>query len=69
MQCYLNKRHNLYVDNWYTSPALFGLLHRNRTGAYGTVREKRERLPRLTARLRRDKNQYSHASILLPLKW
>ncbi len=26
MQRYLNKGHHLYVDNWYTSPALFELL-------------------------------------------
>ena len=26
MQRYLNKEHHLYVDNWYTSPALFELL-------------------------------------------
>ena len=31
MQCYWNKGHHLYADNWYTSPTLFELLHRNKT--------------------------------------
>jgi hypothetical protein len=37
MQRYLNKGHHLYLDNWYTSPTLFELLHRNKTGACGNV--------------------------------
>jgi hypothetical protein len=58
MDSYLNKGHNLYVDNWYTSPALFELLHRNRQG-----------LPPLTDRLKRGEIHYFHTNILLTLKW
>ncbi|CAF4632136.1 unnamed protein product, partial [Rotaria sp. Silwood2] len=69
MQRYLNKGHNLYVDNWYASPALFELLHRNKTGACGTVRKNRKGLPSLTAKLNTGESQYSHTNILLALKW
>ena len=69
MQGYLNKGHHLYVDNWYTSPALFELLRRNKTGACGTVRKNRKGLPALTTKLKRGESQYCHTDILLALKW
>ena len=69
MRPYLNKGHHLYVDNWYTSPTLFELLHRNKTGACGTVRKNRKGLPPLTIKLKRGESQYSHTNILLALKW
>ena len=40
MQSYLQKGHNLFVDNWFTSPVLFEVLHANGTGACGTIRKK-----------------------------
>ena len=69
MQRYLNKGHHLYIDNWYTSPALFELLHRNKTDACGTIRKNRQDLPPLTAKLKRGESQYAHTNILLALKW
>ncbi|CAF1621297.1 unnamed protein product, partial [Didymodactylos carnosus] len=36
MQPYLLKGHNLFVDSWFTSPALFEELHANSTEACGT---------------------------------
>lgn len=45
MEPYMNKGHTLYVDNWYTSPALFHYLHDNNTGACGTVRSNRTGMP------------------------
>ena len=69
MQRYLNKGHHLYIDNWDTSPALFELLHRNKTGACGTIRRNRKGLPRLTAKLKRGESQYAHTDVLLALKW
>ena len=68
MHRHLNEGHHLYVNNWYTSPALFGLLHRNKTGACGTVRKNRQGLPPLTTKLTRGKSQYAHTNILLALK-
>ena len=69
MQRYLNKGHHLYVDNWYTSPTLFEFLHRNKTGACGTVRKNRQGLPPLTTKLKRGESQYAHTNTLLALKW
>lgn len=69
MRRYLNKGHHLYVDNWFASPALFEILHRNRTGACGTVRKNRRGLPSLITKLKRGEIQYSHTHILLALKW
>ena len=69
MQRYLNKGHHLYVDNWYTSPALFELLHQNKTGACRAVRKNRKGLPALTTKLKRGESQYCHTGILLALEW
>jgi hypothetical protein len=57
MQRYLNKGHHLYIDNCYTSPARFELLHCNKTGACGTIRKNRQGLPLLTAKLKRRESQ------------
>ncbi|CAF1534693.1 unnamed protein product [Adineta ricciae] len=51
MKPYLYKGHNLFVDNWYTSPNLFDLLHRSKTGACGTVRSNRRGLPSLASKM------------------
>ena len=69
MQHYLNKGHHLYVDNWYTSPALFERLHRKKIGACGTVRKNRKGLPSLANGLKKGESQYSHTNVLLALKW
>ena len=37
--------YKLYVDNWYTSEALFQYLYENKTCAAGTARKKRLKLP------------------------
>ena len=68
MQRYLNKGHYLYVDNWYTSSALFELLYLNKTGACGAVRKNRHGLPPLSTKLKRGDKQYRHTDILLALK-
>lgn len=39
LEPYLRKGHTLYVDNWYTSPALFDILHKNCTNACGTEKK------------------------------
>ena len=65
----MNKGHHLYVDNWYTSPALFELLHRNKTGACGTIRKNRHGLPPLSTKLKTGDRQYRHTDILLALEW
>lgn len=42
---FLNKGHSLFVDNYYSSLALFAYLHRYKTGACGTVEKSRGGLP------------------------
>ena len=69
MQSYLHKGHNLFVDNWFTSPALFKVLHANRTGAYGTVRKNRLGMPSFTDELEKGDSGYRHTDILLAVKW
>ena len=45
LERFLNKGHSLFVDNFYSSPALFEYLHRYKTGACETVRKNRVGLP------------------------
>ena len=45
MHRYLNRGHNLYVDNFYTSPILFSHLYEQGTGACGTLRINRKHVP------------------------
>lgn len=48
---YLDKGHVVFLDNWYTSPALFEKLYKRRTGACGTVRKTRAGLPTFPSKL------------------
>ncbi|KAL2729156.1 piggyBac transposable element-derived protein 4-like isoform X2 [Vespula maculifrons] len=48
----LHKNHTLYVDNWYTSPAVFILLHKNGTNACETVRKRRKGVPIIQNKLK-----------------
>jgi hypothetical protein len=45
MKPYLGHGHNLFIDNWYTSPELLSLLLEKNTNACGTVRKNRKGLP------------------------
>ena len=47
LEPHLRKGHTLYVDNWYASPALFDILHKNFTNACGTIKERRDRIREL----------------------
>ena len=47
LEPYLNKGHNIWVDNWYSSPVLFDLLHQHKTNSCGTVRKNRKGLSSL----------------------
>ena len=69
MQPYLRKGHSLFMDNWFTSLALFEGLHANSTGTYGTARENRSRMPLFTGKLAKSDSDYRHTDILLGVKW
>ena len=42
---YLNKEHRLFMDNFYSSPALYEELYENKTLACGSVRQDRKGMP------------------------
>ncbi|KAK9701407.1 Transposase IS4 [Popillia japonica] len=49
---YLEKGHNLFTDNWYTSPTLAEYLHEHKTNLCGTVRNNRKGMPKLEKKLK-----------------
>nr|XP_033335286.1 piggyBac transposable element-derived protein 4-like [Megalopta genalis] len=69
MKPYLGKGHTLYVDDWYSSPALFSLLHNNCTNACGTVRKRRKGMPKIDDRLKRGEATSRSSNNLLVIKW
>lgn len=68
MKPYLGKGHNLYVDNWYTSPTLFDELHKYKTGACGTVKSNRSGMPKFKKSKQGDV-EHLHGGSLLAIKW
>jgi hypothetical protein len=69
MEKYLQKGHNLYVDNWYSTPALFEALHSMKTGACGIVRLNRIHLTNFqTINLEQYQQVFRRTDILLALK-
>lgn len=46
LEPYLQRGHTLFVDNWYTSPILFDVLHKNKTNACGIVKSTRKNMPK-----------------------
>ncbi|CAK9796635.1 PiggyBac transposable element-derived protein 4 [Anthophora quadrimaculata] len=66
---YLGKGHTLYVDNFYSSPALFNLLHTNATNACGTVKQRRKGMPILNKKLNTGEVEFRTTNNLLALKW
>jgi len=66
LDAYLDKGHILYVDNFYSSPALFAHLFYRHTGACGTVRTYRKEMPK---KLSKGEIEVFHSTELLALKW
>lgn len=69
LQPYLGKNHNLFVDNWYSSPKLFSWLHEQDTGACGTVRSNRKGLPCLPKNMKKGDVVVRNNGKLLAVKW
>lgn len=69
MEKYLEKGHTLYVNNWYTSPALFQKLHDSGTNACGTIRKNRRDFPTYEGRLERGSQSFKFTRDLLAVKW
>jgi len=69
LDSYLEKGHVIYVDNFYSSPALFGHLFSKETGACGTVRPNRKEMPKFTKKLKKGEIDCFHSDELLALTW
>lgn len=69
LEPYLDKGHNLYTDNWYTSPTLCTYLHKHKTNSCGTVRPNRKEMPNLTQKLSKGESISMCAENLLCVKW
>ncbi|XP_020294860.1 piggyBac transposable element-derived protein 4-like [Pseudomyrmex gracilis] len=59
----------VYVDNWYTSPALAEFLHDRDTGLCGTVKANRKGMPKLENKLSRGQIQVAHTDVWMAMKW
>lgn len=59
----------VYVDNWYTSPALAEFLHDRDTGLCGTVKANRKGMPKLENKLLRGEIQVAHTDVWMAMKW
>ncbi|KAI4480732.1 hypothetical protein M0802_014124 [Mischocyttarus mexicanus] len=66
---YLGKGHTPYVDNYYSSPALFNLLYANATNACGTVTRRRKGMPVMNRKLEKGEVDFRTSDNLLALKW
>ncbi|KAG8239013.1 hypothetical protein J437_LFUL005070 [Ladona fulva] len=66
---YLEKGHTLFIDNWYSSPALFLWLHNKAMNACGMVRKNRKHMPKMEEKLKKGNIQFMCSDIFLALKW
>lgn len=65
---YLGKGHNLFTDNWYTSPILASFLHKRKTSITDTIRKNRRGMPNLSKKLALGEIQRLHNNMLI-IKW
>lgn len=68
MKPYLGKNHTLFVDNFYSSSALFDLLYNNCTHACGRVRKGRKEMPKIDDKLRKREASFRSVKNLLVIK-
>ncbi|KAL1276403.1 hypothetical protein QQF64_036026 [Cirrhinus molitorella] len=67
---YLRKGHVLYIDNRYSSPTLFQHLLSLGTGACGTVRPNRKRMPTFSCKMKKGEVKWIRANgSQLAVKW
>ncbi|CAF2645478.1 unnamed protein product [Rotaria sp. Silwood2] len=69
LERFLNKGHSLFVDNYYSSPALFEYLHQYKTGACGTVKKNRAGLPTFEEVEGPGGQVFYHTDNLLAFQW
>ncbi|KAL2717623.1 piggyBac transposable element-derived protein 4-like [Vespula squamosa] len=71
MKSVINKGHTLFLDKWYSSPALFLQLRAQKTNVIGTVRSNKQNMPKNLAinKLKRGEYLYRTCNGLLALRW
>ncbi|XP_070161390.1 piggyBac transposable element-derived protein 4-like [Polyergus mexicanus] len=69
LQSFLNKGHTVYLDNWFSSPTLFILLHEKGTNACGTVQRRRKDMPKISDKLKKGEAVFRSSENLLAMKW
>lgn len=69
LQSFLNKGHTVYLDNWFSSPTLFNLLHEKGTNACGTVQKRRKDMPKINDKLKKGEAVFRSSENLLAMKW
>lgn len=69
MEPYLGKGHNLYTDNWYTSPILAEYLHDQKTNLCGTVRKNRREMPKLEDPKKSGEVRTAHTEKIMVMCW
>ena len=67
----LDMGHYVYFDNYYNSPDLTDLLHREKNACMWHSQENQKSLPLAVtqAKLKKDDTVFHHTNILLALKW
>ena len=63
MAPYIGEGRLLFLDNWYTSPALCQILHENRTDSCGTVKANRKFMPKFNGPKKDVDKDYGHAQV------
>lgn len=66
---YMYNGHNIFLDNWYTSPTLFSILHENEINSCGTVKANRIHMPPLKKKLETGQIEHASTDKMLALKW
>lgn len=69
LQQYLGKGHQLFVDNWFSNPALFKFLHSCSINSCGTVRKRCEGIAKMEEKLKSGELSFRSSGNLLALKW
>lgn len=69
MEPYLNKGHTLFIDNWYSSPALSEKLAKQKTGTCGTVKSNRKGMPKFPTKIKKGELFELHKEEILAIKW
>ncbi|KAL2731758.1 piggyBac transposable element-derived protein 4-like [Vespula squamosa] len=66
---FLGNGHKIYLDNFYSSPGLFNMLHNNSTNACGTISKRRQGMSKFEKHLKKGEACFRSSNSLLAIKW